>query len=81
MIGGRRKIKILPNYIDFGFNQITVYLPKFFGMESNASTTKSWVYFTIWFVILIGLFMFYRQYFWLALPGVITYSAKGLRLF
>lgn len=50
-------------------------------MESNASTTKSWIYFTIWFAILIGLFMFYRQYFWLALPGVITYFAKGLRLF
>ncbi len=50
-------------------------------METNASTTKSWIYFIIWFAIMIGLFVYYRQFFWLALPGVITYSAKGLRLF
>ncbi len=50
-------------------------------MESNLSTTKYWIYFVIWFAIMIGLFVYYRQFFWLALPGVITYSAKGLRLF
>jgi hypothetical protein len=25
--------------------------------------------------------IFYRQFFWLALPGVCTHFAKGLRLF
>jgi len=50
-------------------------------MEAKTSTTKAWIYFTIWFVILVFMMIFYRQFFWLALPGVCTHFAKGLRLF
>ncbi len=64
--------------------QVIKYLyicQNFSVMESNVSTTKSWIYFIIWFAIMIVLLVYYRQFFWLALPGVITYFAKGLRLF
>jgi len=30
---------------------------------------------------IIAVVVYYRQFFWLALPGVITYFSKGLRLF
>jgi len=50
-------------------------------MEANQSTTKYWVLTFIWLAILITLVVFYRQFFWLALPGTTTYFAKALRLF
>ncbi len=49
-------------------------------MEAKASTKKHWITFFIWTGILI--FMLanadYRQFFWLALPGVFTYFAKAM---
>jgi len=42
------------------------------------STAKYWVYFFIWLAILVTLFIVYRQFFWLALPGVCTYFALAM---
>ena len=51
-------------------------------MEQNKSTTKNWIYFTLW----LGAMVFIlatpsiRQWFWLALPGTVTNFALGLDL-
>jgi hypothetical protein len=50
-------------------------------MEAKKNTKKYWVLFFTWFVILIALFIVYREFFWLALPGTITYFAKAMDLF
>jgi hypothetical protein len=50
-------------------------------MEANQSTGKYWVLCFLWLAILIVLLVVYRQFFWLALPGTVTYFAKALRLF
>jgi hypothetical protein len=49
-------------------------------METTKSTAKYWFLFFIWLVIMIALLIFYRQFFWLALPGVCTYFAKGMNI-
>ena len=46
--------------------------------EAKKSTAKYWVSFVIWTAIMIGLIVFMRQYFWLALPGVLTSFAQGM---
>lgn len=50
-------------------------------MEAQKNTKKYWVLFFTWFVILIALFVVYREFFWLALPGTLTYFAKAMDLF
>jgi Na+-transporting NADH:ubiquinone oxidoreductase subunit NqrB len=49
-------------------------------MEATKSKGKYWLYFFIWLAII--LFMLIkpdlRQWFWLALPGVVTYFAYAL---
>ncbi|NCI46038.1 hypothetical protein [Sediminibacterium soli] len=47
-------------------------------MEAQKSTGKYWFLCFLWLAIMILLLVFYRQWFWLALPGVCTYFAKGL---
>ncbi|HNP20507.1 MAG TPA: hypothetical protein PKM63_08870 [Panacibacter sp.] len=47
-------------------------------MEANRSTAKYWMLFFLWLVILIVLMIFLRQFFWLALPGVVTYFALAM---
>lgn len=49
-------------------------------MQAKQSTTKYWVLCFIWLAILITLIVFYRQFFWMALPGTATYFAKALDL-
>lgn len=49
-------------------------------MEVEQSRAKYWVLFIVWLAILVTLMVFYRQFFWLALPGTATYFAKGLDL-
>jgi hypothetical protein len=49
-------------------------------METTKSTAKYWVLFFLWLVIMIALLVFYRQFFWLALPGVCTYFAKAMNI-
>lgn len=49
-------------------------------MEVGQSRTKYWVLFFVWLAILVSLMVFYRQFFWLALPGTATYFAKGMDL-
>jgi len=47
-------------------------------MEARQSTAKSWFWFFIWLAIMIGMIIFVRQFFWLALPGVCLYFVKAL---
>jgi hypothetical protein len=51
-------------------------------MEVNQtkSTGKYWVLFFVWLAILVTLMFVYREFFWLALPGVCTYFAKAMDL-
>jgi hypothetical protein len=50
-------------------------------MEAQTNTKKYWALFFLWFAILIVLLFDYREFFWLALPGTITYFAKAMKLF
>lgn len=47
-------------------------------MEAKRSTAKYWMLFVLWLVILVVLMIFMRQFFWLALPGVVTYFALAM---
>ncbi|TDO28220.1 hypothetical protein [Sediminibacterium goheungense] len=47
-------------------------------MEAKKSTAKYWALFFFWFAALIVLLFVYREFFWLALPGTVTYFAKGM---
>lgn len=49
-------------------------------MEAQKSTGKYWLYFFVWMIILIILMIYVRQFFWLALPGVVTNFSRGLNL-
>ncbi len=57
---------------------ITLSLPKFKKMEAKQSTAKYWALFFFWFAAMIVLLFVYREFFWLALPGTVTYFAKGM---
>lgn len=47
-------------------------------MEARKSSAKYWVYFFLWLAIMITLMVVFRQFFWLALPGVVTYFSLAL---
>lgn len=49
-------------------------------MEAKQSTAKYWVLCFFWLAIMIALLIFYRQFFWLALPGAATYFAKAMNI-
>jgi hypothetical protein len=49
-------------------------------MEAQKSTGKYWFLCFLWLGILILLMVVYREFFWLALPGVVTYFAKAMDL-
>jgi len=49
-------------------------------MEGKKSTALSWLKFVFWFVVMIVLIVYVRQFFWLALPGLFTAFAKGMDL-
>lgn len=44
------------------------------------STGKYWGLFFLWLVIIILMLIFIRPFFWLALPGTVTYFAKAMNL-
>ncbi|MBC7587240.1 MAG: hypothetical protein H7178_02685 [Chitinophagaceae bacterium] len=46
------------------------------------SRTKYWLLFIIWLAIMVFMLFMpqFRPFFWLALPGVVTYFAYGLDL-
>jgi hypothetical protein len=51
------------------------------NMETtNNSTTKDWIYFFISLAAMIGLFVVADEWFWLALPFVLTYFVKAIRM-
>jgi hypothetical protein len=47
-------------------------------MEAKQSTAKYWVLCFLWLAAMITLLVVYREFFWLALPGTVTYFAKGM---
>jgi hypothetical protein len=49
-------------------------------MEATKSNGKYWLWFFVWLGILITLLFVYREFFWLALPGTVTYFAKSMDL-
>jgi hypothetical protein len=51
-------------------------------MENKKATGKYWLWFTVWFAILVVMLVLpqYRPFFWLALPGTVTYFALGFDL-
>lgn len=49
-------------------------------MEQTTSRGKYWVWFFIWLIVIVALMIWARQWFWLALPGVLTYFVKAMGL-
>jgi hypothetical protein len=51
-------------------------------METTKSKGKYWIFFLLWFALILFMLIMpdYRQWFWLALPGVVTYFAYGMDL-
>jgi len=58
----------------------TLSLPKISFMEAKQSTAKYWFLCFLWLAIMIALLVFYRQWFWLALPGTCTYFVKAMNI-
>ncbi len=51
-------------------------------MEYPKSTRKYWLYFFLWLAFIIFLLIMpnLRPFFWIALPGTVTYFALAMRL-
>ncbi|MBL0883322.1 MAG: hypothetical protein HYI21_02930 [Sediminibacterium sp. Gen4] len=47
-------------------------------MEAKQSTAKYWALCFFWLAAMITLLFVYREFFWLALPGTVTYFAKAM---
>ncbi|MBX9781575.1 MAG: hypothetical protein K2X26_14610 [Chitinophagaceae bacterium] len=47
-------------------------------MEAKQSTGKYWALCFFWLAIMVTLLVVYREFFWLALPGTVTYFAKAM---
>ncbi len=58
----------------------TITFVKNYAMTEQKSTGKYWLLFFVWLGILVTLMVVYREFFWLALPGTVTYFVKGLDL-
>ena len=50
-------------------------------MEAQKNTKKYWLYCFGWLAIMVTLLVVYREFFWLALPGTVTYFAKAMDIF
>ena len=61
--------------------QLIHYLIKYIKMEAQQNTKKYWIYCFAWLAILVTLLVVYREFFWLALPGTVTYFAKAMDIF
>jgi hypothetical protein len=69
--------------LNFGLAQLShpiTFVKIFWIMEAQQSTGKYWILFFLWLGILVTLMFVYREFFWLALPGTVTYFAKGMDL-
>ncbi len=55
-----------------------LFLQKIKSMDTAKSTKKYWVYFFISLLALIGMLVFYREFFWVVLPFVVTFFALAL---
>lgn len=50
-------------------------------MEATKNTKKYWILCFLWLAIMVTLLIVYREFFWLALPGTVTYFAKAMDIF
>lgn len=48
--------------------------------EVKQSKGKYWALCFVWLAAMITLLVVYREFFWLALPGTVTYFAKAMDL-
>jgi hypothetical protein len=48
--------------------------------ESTTSSRMDWILFLVSLVIMIYMLMYVNEWFWVALPFVLTYLAKGLKV-
>lgn len=46
---------------------------------ANSSTLKDWIFFFISLVVIIALLIYASEWFWVALPFVLTYLVKACR--
>jgi hypothetical protein len=49
-------------------------------LQEKKSTTKYWLYFFMWVVILIVLIFVYPGFLWMAFPGIVTNFALALNI-
>lgn len=49
-------------------------------MAERKSSRYYWMQFLLWIGVLILLILFYPQLLWMALPGIVTNFALGLKL-
>ncbi len=49
-------------------------------MAERKSTTKYWLYFFMWIVILCLFIVFYRGFIWMTFPGIVTNFVLALDL-
>jgi heme/copper-type cytochrome/quinol oxidase subunit 4 len=55
-----------------------LYLQKQIFMEAKQSSGKYWALCFFWLAVMITMLVVYREFFWLALPGTVTYFAKAM---
>jgi hypothetical protein len=48
--------------------------------QEQKSTTKYWLYFLMWVIILIVLIFVYPGFLWMAFPGIVTNFALALNI-
>ncbi len=48
--------------------------------ESTVSTAKDWILFLISAIVFVAMLIWLPQWFWLALPFVLTFLVKALRV-
>lgn len=49
-------------------------------IKANSSTTTDWLIFLVSLVVIIFMLMYVNEWFWVALPFVLTYLARALKV-
>jgi predicted RND superfamily exporter protein len=55
-----------------------IFAQNYNDMETTKSTGKYWMYFFISLVVMILMIIFYREFFWVVLPFVVTSFALAM---
>ena len=57
-----------------------LFLRKIIIMAERKSSANYWLRFTAWVIVFILFIVFYPQFLWIALPGIVTNFALALDL-